>query len=122
MTQAPPVPNATATGDLAVNIIASFRRHLRAENAWFFDRRVDEPELTASPTARMRPPRLLEQRTEVLPEADLRRLLATCEKDMTFTDRRDCALLRPGLRHLSAHHARRARSLPRTRTADPADR
>jgi hypothetical protein len=32
MTQAPPVPNATATGDLPVNM-ASFRWHLRAENA-----------------------------------------------------------------------------------------
>jgi site-specific recombinase XerD len=161
MTQAPPVPNATATGDLPVNM-ASFRWHLRAENAspntvlayvgaveqlgdylrangmptdvakirrehveasithiveatkpdgtrkWkpatandrfrgcqrFFNWLVDEGEMKASPVARMKPPRIPEQPAEVLRETDLRSLLGACEKDTTFTGRRDYALLR----------------------------
>jgi integrase/recombinase XerC len=52
-----------------------------------------EGELKASPMARMKPPRIPEQPPEVLREADLKKLLATCERDTTFTGRRDYALL-----------------------------
>ena len=59
----------------------------------FFNWLVDEGEIKASPMARMKPPRIPEQPPEVLREADLRKLLATCKGDTSFTGRRDFALL-----------------------------
>ena len=47
-----------------------------------------------SPMARMKPPRLPEEPPPVLREAELRRLVAACERDKTFDGRRDEAILR----------------------------
>ncbi len=55
---------------------------------------VEEEEISASPMARMRPPAVPEQPVDVLRDADLRRLLATCEPGHDFESRRDAALLR----------------------------
>jgi site-specific recombinase XerD len=59
----------------------------------FFNFLVDEGEITASPMAKMRPPIVPEDRTEVLDDAALKALLATCTAK-TFDDRRDEAILR----------------------------
>lgn len=59
----------------------------------FFGWLVDEGEVRESPMAKMKPPRVPENPPDVLRDADLRALLATCEKGATFEDRRDHALL-----------------------------
>lgn len=60
----------------------------------FFGWLVEEGEITASPMAKMRPPMVPELPPQALDEAGLRALLATCERGDTFTDRRDCAMIR----------------------------
>jgi site-specific recombinase XerC len=53
----------------------------------------EEGEITGSPMARMRPPKIPEQPVPVLDEDDVKRLLASCcGKD--FRARRDCAIIR----------------------------
>lgn len=59
----------------------------------FFNWLVDEGEVRESPMAKMKPPRVPENPPDVLRDADLRALLATCEKGANFEDRRDHALL-----------------------------
>jgi site-specific recombinase XerD len=59
----------------------------------FFAFLVDEGEITESPMAKMRPPIVPEQRTDVLDDDTLRALLATCNAK-SFDDRRDEAILR----------------------------
>lgn len=60
----------------------------------FFNWLAEEGEITDSPMARMKPPRLPEQPPAVLRESDLKALLATCDRDTSFGGRRDAALLR----------------------------
>jgi|SRR5579875_1094081 len=53
----------------------------------------DEGEVAGSPMVKMRPPLIPEKPVPVLPDDDIRRLLASCGgKD--FRDRRDCAIIR----------------------------
>jgi site-specific recombinase XerC len=53
----------------------------------------DEGEITGSPMAKMRPPKIPEKPVPVLPDDDIKRLLASCSgKD--FRDRRDSAIIR----------------------------
>jgi site-specific recombinase XerD len=52
---------------------------------------VEEGEITESPMARMRPPRLPEEPPGVLSDQELKALLATCS-GTSFEDRRDTAL------------------------------
>lgn len=59
----------------------------------FFNWLVEEGEIKDSPMARMKPPRIPEQAPEVIREDDLKKLLATCKGDTSFTGRRDYALL-----------------------------
>ncbi|MBI2723995.1 MAG: tyrosine-type recombinase/integrase [Chloroflexi bacterium] len=59
----------------------------------FFNWLAEEGEVRESPMAKMKPPRVPENPPNVLREADLRALLATCEKGANFEDRRDHALL-----------------------------
>ena len=54
----------------------------------FFKWLIKEGEIKESPMARMKPPRVPEDPTPVLPEDDLRRLLATCEKGKNLQERR----------------------------------
>lgn len=54
---------------------------------------VEEGEITASPMARMRPPKLHEKPVPVIRDADLRALLEACA-GRSFEDRRDTAILR----------------------------
>jgi len=54
---------------------------------------IDEGEISVSPMARMRPPKVPEQPVAVLTLDEQRRLLATCE-GRSFVDRRDAAVLR----------------------------
>ena len=65
-------------------------RGLKAFFAWL----ADEGEIQASPMARMKPPRLVEQPVAVLREVDLKKLLATVEAGRTFDERRDAAIIR----------------------------
>lgn len=60
----------------------------------FFRWLVEEGEIRDSPMARMRPPRLPEEPPPVLRAAELRALLAACERDKAFAGRRDEAILR----------------------------
>lgn len=60
----------------------------------FFGWLVSDEVIGRSPMEKMKPPRLPEQLVPVLREAELRALLATCEKGLSFEDRRDHALLR----------------------------
>lgn len=59
----------------------------------FFDWCVEEREITASPMANMRPPRIPEQPARVLTADELRALFATCDGP-DFRSRRDLALCR----------------------------
>lgn len=59
----------------------------------FFRWAADEGEIPHSPMDRMRPPIVPEKAVDVLSVADLRALLATCDRN-TFEDRRDEAILR----------------------------
>ncbi len=60
----------------------------------FFRWLVEEGEIRTNPMERMKPPRLPEEPPPVLREAELRALLAACERDKTFAGRRDEAVLR----------------------------
>jgi site-specific recombinase XerD len=60
----------------------------------FFKWLVDEGEVKVSPMEKMKPPRVPEDPPDVLTEAQLKALLATCEKDSSFEGRRDTALIR----------------------------
>jgi site-specific recombinase XerD len=60
----------------------------------FFKWLVEEGEISESPMARMKPPRLPETPPPVLRDADLRAILAAAEKDRTYAGRRDEAILR----------------------------
>jgi site-specific recombinase XerD len=60
----------------------------------FFRWLVEEGELRENPMERMKPPRLPEEPPPVLRSAELRALLAICERDKTFVGRRDEAVLR----------------------------
>jgi site-specific recombinase XerD len=59
----------------------------------FFKYLVDEGEITESPMARMRPPKIPETPPPVLTDDDLHALLEACE-GQAFDDRRDPAILR----------------------------
>lgn len=54
---------------------------------------TDEEEIDLSPMRRMSPPRIPEQPVPIVPENDLRALLAACE-GKEFVDRRDTAIVR----------------------------
>lgn len=60
----------------------------------FFVWALEEGEIRESPMAHMRPPQLPEAPPPVLREAELRAILAACERDKTFPGRRDEAILR----------------------------
>jgi site-specific recombinase XerD len=60
----------------------------------FFGWLVEEGEIRDSPMARMKPPRLPEDPPAVLREHELRRILDACERDKSFSGRRDEAVLR----------------------------
>lgn len=60
----------------------------------FFRWLLEEGEIRDNPMERMKPPRLPEEPPPVLREAELRALLAVCERDKTFAGRRDEAVLR----------------------------
>lgn len=60
----------------------------------FFRWLVEEGEVRDNPMERMKPPRLPEEPPPVLREAELRAILAACERDRTFAGRRDEAVLR----------------------------
>lgn len=60
----------------------------------FFRWLVDEGEIKASPMERMRPPKLPEAPPPVLTDAQLRKLLAACERDKSPMGRRDEAIIR----------------------------
>jgi site-specific recombinase XerD len=59
----------------------------------FFKWLVDEGELASSPMANLKPPHVPEEPPEVIQEAELRALLATCD-GTDFESRRDMAILR----------------------------
>lgn len=58
----------------------------------FFQYLVDAGELTVSPMARMKPPKVEEMEVPIIRDGDLNRLLKTCE-GKAFRDRRDTALV-----------------------------
>jgi site-specific recombinase XerD len=60
----------------------------------FFRWCLEEGEVRVSPMERMKPPRLPEAPVPVLRDPELRRLLAACARDRSFTGRRDEAILR----------------------------
>ncbi len=57
----------------------------------YLEEELDEVE--ASPMAKMKPPRLIEEQVPVVAEADLRKLLDTCN-GKAFEDKRDLAMIR----------------------------
>jgi len=59
----------------------------------FFRWLEDDGEITRSPMAKMRPPKVPEEPVPVVPEEDLRRILATCNSK-GFDDVRDNAIIR----------------------------
>jgi site-specific recombinase XerD len=60
----------------------------------FFRWCLDEGEVRTSPMERMKPPRLPEAPVPVLRDPELRKLLAACARDRSFTGKRDEAILR----------------------------
>lgn len=60
----------------------------------FFGWLVEEGEISTSPMARMKPPRLPETPPRVLRETEIIRLLDVCAKDKRFNGRRDEAIIR----------------------------
>jgi site-specific recombinase XerD len=60
----------------------------------FFRWALDEGEVRVSPMERMKPPRLPEAPVPVLRDPELRRLVAACTRDRSFTGKRDEAILR----------------------------
>jgi integrase/recombinase XerC len=71
---------------------ATANNRYRAIQQWFAWM-VEEDELTESPLARMRPPQVPEQQTEVLSVEQIRALLKACE-GRDFVSRRDSAIVR----------------------------
>lgn len=61
--------------------------------ARFFNWCVEEGELTVSPMAKVKPPRVTQKPVPVLTDDELRALLATCS-GKSFADRRDNAIMR----------------------------
>jgi len=59
----------------------------------FFRWLVEDGEIAVSPMVNMRPPQLDEDEVQVLPDEDIRKVLATC-RGRSFEDRRDEAILR----------------------------
>lgn len=59
----------------------------------FFGFLAEEGEIGANPMAKMKPPAVPEQPVPVIPDSDLKRLLAACE-GKEFEERRDAAMLR----------------------------
>jgi site-specific recombinase XerD len=74
---------------LSASTVATRYRGLQQCFRWL----LDEGEVTESPMARMRPPKVPEREIPVLSDDDLRRLLKVCE-GRAFEQRRDAALLR----------------------------
>ena len=74
---------------LAPATVAKHYRSLQQLWRWL----VEDGEITVSPMARMRPPKVPEQPVPVISESDLGRLLDSC-KGNTFFNRRDMAILR----------------------------
>ena len=60
----------------------------------FFKWAVSKGEIRESPMAQIKPPRIPENPPSVLREAELKALLATCERQQDFESRRDAALIR----------------------------
>ena len=75
---------------LASTTVNNRYRGLMAYFKWM----TEEGDIKESPMARMRPPQITDNPPDVLKEADLTRLLVTCDKGNDFEDRRDAALLR----------------------------
>ena len=75
---------------LASSTVNNWYRGIQA----FFKWMVEEGDIKESPMARMKPPQVTENPPDVLKEAELTRLLATCDKGKDFEERRDAALLR----------------------------
>lgn len=81
-------------------IAAQLEQH-KPSTAWtryrslqqFFNWLLEEGEITASPMARMKPPRVPEAPPPVLVEADIKKLLKVCD-GRDFRNRRDTAILR----------------------------
>jgi integrase/recombinase XerC len=71
---------------------ATANNRYRAIQQWFAWM-VEEDELTESPLARMRPPQVPEQQTEILSVEQIRALLKVCE-GRDFVSRRDAAIVR----------------------------
>src|ERR671919_563349 len=72
----------------APETVATRYRRLRVLYRWL----EEEPEITASPMARMRPPIVPDQPVPVVPEDGLRLLLAVCA-GKSFEARRDTAMI-----------------------------
>jgi site-specific recombinase XerD len=60
----------------------------------FFGWLAEEGEIRESPMARMKPPRLPEAPPPVMRDAELRNVIAACERDKSFEGRRDEAVIR----------------------------
>jgi site-specific recombinase XerD len=60
----------------------------------FFKWCLDEDVIADSPMAKMKPPKVPEQRVPVLRSEDIRKLIATAEETKSFDDVRDAAILR----------------------------
>lgn len=74
---------------VAAATVAKHYRSLQQLFRWL----EEDGEITVSPMAKMRPPKVPEQPVEILTDPELSALLATC-KGNTFENRRDTALLR----------------------------
>jgi site-specific recombinase XerD len=55
---------------------------------------LEEGEITTSPMARMKPPKVPEELVPVVDDQDIHRLLKTVDADRTFEGRRDAAMIR----------------------------
>jgi site-specific recombinase XerD len=60
----------------------------------FFKWLIEEGEISESPMRNMKPPIIPENPPDVLTEAQLKKLIAVCEKDASLEGRRDTALIR----------------------------
>jgi site-specific recombinase XerC len=78
--------------DLLANWKASTALNRYRSAYRFFDYLVEAGELTASPMARMKPPKVEDMEVPIVRDAELNRLLKTCEGKL-FRDRRDSALI-----------------------------
>jgi site-specific recombinase XerD len=77
---------------LETRTAATASNRYRAVQQWFAWM-VEEDEIAESPTARMKPPHVPEQETEVLSVEQIRALLKACE-GRDFVSRRDAAIVR----------------------------